>query len=221
VPRFVNRMILIAAGASLSLMADASLRSGQADAQIMRRPPQRRTANWIGASIGITQGFGVLDGSTGATWDFGSGLDYAVRIERPTGSGGLAVGLQASFARLPLTYSSSTFSGDAKADISQLMGVVRYGGGYGFHGLYELQAGVIGFSDFRSESMPTVNLSSGSDYDPKLSLGYGFGFGLSSTSAIEIVQELGIILHQREGLSGSQSNYPRVYVTRIGGKIAF
>jgi hypothetical protein len=192
-----------------------------AEAQIMRRPPQRRTANWLGASIGITQGFGIRDGSTGSTWDFGSGLDYALRVERPKGSGELAIGLQASFARLPLTYSSSTFTGDAKADVSQLMAVLRYGNGYGFHPVYELQGGVIGFSDFRSTGMPPVNISSGTDYDPKLTIGYGFGFGLSPMSAVEIVQELGTVLHQRDGLSGSQSNYPRIYVTRIGGKIAF
>lgn len=210
----MKRMIPALAVASLIL-------SVVAEGQIIRRPSPRRTLTWAGANIGITQGFTVLDGSTGATWDFGSGLDCAARVERPTGSSGLALGLQASFARMPLTYSSSLFSGDAKADVMQLMGLVRYGGGYGFHGVYELQAGVIGFSDFKSTGTPQVTISSGSDYDPKLSLGYGFGFGLSPTSAIEVVQELGIVIHQREGLSGSQSNYPRVYVTRIGGRIAF
>jgi hypothetical protein len=45
--------------------------------------------------------------------------------------------------------------------------------------------------------------------------------GIDVASPLEIVQELGTVLHQRTGLSASQSNYPRIYVTRLGGKIAF
>jgi hypothetical protein len=214
VPRLIDRITLSLAGVSLVLATQSS-------AQIIRRPVARRTPNWVGVSVGITQGFTVLDGSTGSTWDFGSGLEYAARIEHPTGSGQLAVGLQASFARLPIGYSSSTFSGDAKADVTQLVGLVQYGGGYGFHPVYELSAGVIGFSDFRSTGAQPTKLSTSTDYDAKFSLGYGFGFGLSPTTSLDVVQELGTILHQRTGLSASQSNYPRIYVTRIGGKIAF
>jgi hypothetical protein len=214
VPRSASRIIL-------GLAASAAI-AGSAGAQIIRRPVAARVQNWVGASVGITQGFTILDGSTGSTWDFGSGLDYAVRVEHPTSATAqLAVGLQGSFARLPVGYSSSSFSGDAKADLMQLMGLVRYGSGYGFHPVYELQAGVIGFSDFRSSGTPSVQISSSTDYDAKFSLGYGFGFGLSPSSSIEIVQELGTVLHQRTGLSASQSNYPRIYVTRLGGKIAF
>jgi hypothetical protein len=101
------------------------------------------------------------------------------------------------------------------------MGLLRYGGGYGFHPVYELSAGVIGFSEFRSNDTQQVSISTSSDFDPKFGLGYGFGFGLSSKTAIEIVQEIGIVLHQRTGLSASESNYPRVYVTRLAGKFAF
>ena len=213
-PRFVKRMIPAVSAASLLVAAAAQ-------AQIIPRPAERHAPNWLAAGIGITQGFGIVDGSTGSTWNFGSGLDYAVRLEHPISSGEFAIGLQASFARLPLTYSSATSTGDARGDVSQLMAVLRYGSGYGFHPVYELQGGVIGFSDFRSTAMPPATFSSGSDYDPKLALGYGFGFGLSPTAAVEIVQELGTVLHQRDGLSGSQSNYPRIYVTRIGGRISF
>ena len=192
-----------------------------AHAQIVRRPVAPRVPNWAGASVGITQGFTVLDGSTGSTWEFGSGLAFAGRFERPTGSGALAFGAQASFARLPLAYSSSTISSDAKADIMELTALLRYGGGYGFHPVYELAGGLMRFSNFESTGPSSVSISSSSDYDPKFSLGYGFGFGLSPTAAIEVVQELGTILHQRTGLSASQSNYPRIYVTRLGGRIAF
>jgi hypothetical protein len=171
--------------------------------------------------VGLTQGFAVLDGGTSSTWDFGSGLSYAARLEHPTGTGAFAIGVQGSFARLPVAYSSASFSGDAKADVTELMALLRYGGGYGFHPVYELAAGLIGFSNFRSTDTQQITISTSSDFDPKFSLGYGFGFGVSSSTSLEIVQEVGTILHQRTGLSASQSNYPRIYVTRLGGKIAF
>ena len=199
----------------------AMIATGMAGGQIMRRPVSRPVINWIGASVGLVQGFGVADGTTQSAWNFGSGLEYAARIEHPSQGSALAVGLQVAYARLPLSYSSLTFNGDAKATVTEFTGVLRYGSGYSFHPVYEIQAGAIGFSDFRStNTTPEVKLSTSTDYDPKVALGYGFGFGLSSKASIEIVQEMGWIFHQRDGLSGS-SSYPRMTVTRLGGKIAF
>jgi hypothetical protein len=199
----------------------AMVTSAVAGAQIMRRPVERPVINWVGASIGLVQGFGVADGTTGSAWNFGSGLEYAARVEHPSQSGSLAVGLQAAYARLPLSYSSSSFSGDAKATVTELTGVLRYGAGYSFHPVYEVQVGAIGFSDFRSTgATPTAKLSTSTDYDPKVALGYGFGFGVSPKTSIEIVQEVGWIFHQRTGLAGS-SSYPRMTVTRLGGRFAF
>ena len=212
-PRPIKRMV--------SLTAALLLLAATAGAQIIRRPEVRRPPNWAGVSLGITQGFTVRDGATSSTWQFGSGMEYAARLERPTGSGAFHVGVQGSYASLPVAYTSPSFTGEAKARITQLMGLLRYGGGYGFHPVYELSGGVIGFSDFRSDDTQQVSISTSSDFDPKFSLGYGFGFGLSSKTAIEIVQEIGIVLHQRTGLSASESNYPRVYVTRLAGKFAF
>ena len=203
--------------AALATMAATTV----AGAQIMRRPVSRPVVNWAGASIGLVQGFGVADGTTSSAWNFGSGLAYAARLEHPLQGGALGFGVQASYARLPLSYSSSSFNGDAKATVTELTAVLRYGAGYSFHPIYELQAGAIGFSDFRSTGVtPEVKLSTSTDYDPKFAIGYGFGFGLSSRASIDIVQELGWIFHQRDGLSGS-SSYPRMTVTRLGGKLAF
>jgi hypothetical protein len=206
VPRF---NVCLAAVAAISIAASA------ADAQIIRRPTAPRTPNWAGVSVGIAQGYSIVDGSTSSDWDFGSGIEYAARFERPT-SRGLSFGVQASFAKMPLAYSSTALSGDATARVTQFMGLLHYGRGYSFHPVYELAIGVVGFSDF-----PETKISNRTDYDPKFSIGYGFGFGLSSTASIEIIQEFGTILHQREGLGGGSSSYPRVYVTRIGGKMAF
>lgn len=191
-------------------------------AQIIgRRPVVTRAPNWVGASVGLVQAFGMNDGSTSSSWDFGSGLEYAARFEHPIQSGSLAFGLQASYARLPLRYSSTTVNSDAKATVTQFQAVLRYGADYSFHPVYELTAGAIGFSKFQTTGPTPTNISTSTDYDPKIAIGYGFGFGLSSRASIEIVQELGTVLHQRDGLSASASSYPRIYVTRLGGRVAF
>ena len=190
-----------------------------AESQIMRRPTAARVPSWAGVSVGFAQGYSVQDGSTSSDWDFGSGLEYAARLERPLASG-ISVGIQGVYAKMPLTYSSPTLSEDATARVTQVMGVLHYGRGYSFHPIYELAVGMIGFSDFRTEAGDT-RLSNSTDWDPKFSIAYGFGFGLSSRASVEILQEFGTALHQRDGLAGSSSSFPRIYVTRLGGKLAF
>lgn len=213
-PRFASQVVLAAAAVLLGFH--------EATAQIMRRPAVTQPVNWVGANVGIVQGYSLADGTTGATWNFGSGLEYAGRLEHPT-SRGLSFGAQASYASMPLTYSSTLCAScDAKATVRQLAGILHYGSGYTFHPVYELTVGAIGYSNFRRTDDPSIQLGSGkTDYDLKFSLGYGLGFGLSPSAKIEVIQEVGTVLHQRDGLAGSASNYPRVYVTRLGGKVAF
>jgi hypothetical protein len=215
VPGFFTRVSVVAA---VSMM----LCSQVAPAQIVRRPPVQKPVNWGGVSVAFTQGYSIADGTTAADWDFGSGIEYSARFEHPLQSG-ISVGLQGAFARMPLTYSSAACgSCDAKATVRQLTGILHYGQGYTFHPVYELAAGVVGYSNFQRTGDTQTRLGSTSaDYDFKFSLGYGLGFGLSPSSAIEFVQEIGTVIHQRDGLAGSSSNFPRVYTTRIAGKIAF
>lgn len=214
-PGFVTRACMMAA-AAMALCAQL------AESQIVRRPPVRKPVNWGGVSVGFTQGYSIADGTTSADWDFGSGIEYAARFEHPTQSG-ISIGVQAAFARMPLTYSSAACgSCDARATVRQLVGVLHYGQGYTFHPVYELSIGAIEYSGFqRTDATQTSLGSTSADYDFKFALGYGLGFGLSPSAAIEFVQELGTIIHQKDGLAGSASNYPRVYTTRIGAKIAF
>jgi hypothetical protein len=206
----------VLAAVSMTLCAQVAL------AQIVRRPPAAKRINWAGVSVAFTQGYSIADGTTAANWDFGSGIEYAARLEHPLQSG-VSVGLQGAFAMMPLTYSSAACgSCDARANVRQLTGILHYGQGYTFHPVYELAAGVVAYSNFQRTGDTQTRLGSASaDYDFKFSLGYGLGFGLSPGSAIEFVQELGTVVHQRDGLAGSSSNFPRVYTTRIAGKIAF
>jgi hypothetical protein len=189
--------------------------------QIVRRPAVvSRPVNWAGVSLGITQGYTIDDGTTGASWSFGSGIEYAGRIEHPTSSG-ISLGVQASYANMPLSYSGPACSCNAHATVTQFLGVVHYGQGYAFHTVYELTAGAIGFSNFRDDASSTRFAGAATDYDFRIGLGYGLGFGLAPNASLEVVQELGTVLHQRDNLAGSSSSYPRVLVTRLGGKISF
>jgi hypothetical protein len=203
---------------TLLLAAHASL----ADGQIGRRPVARRPINWFGAGVGIVQPYHLQDGVSGSSWEFGSGIEYAGRLLHPTRSG-ILIGAQASYSRAPLSYVSATTCGrcEATARVTQLMGVARYGQGYAFHPVYELSAGAISYSHFRETSTNAELAPRTRDYDFRFALAYGFALGLSPTASIEILQEIGTILHQKTGLPASTSNYPRVLVTRIGGKVAF
>jgi hypothetical protein len=102
----------------------------------------------------------------------------------------------------------------------QFMGLAHYGTGYSFHSVYEFTIGATGFSNFRDSG--GAQLGNGkTNYDLSFAIGYGVGFGITSTTDIEVVQEIGTLLHEKTGLSASANNYPRVLVTRIGGKFAF
>jgi hypothetical protein len=193
-----------------------------AGAQIMRRPVTPRAVNWVGANVGIVQGYTITDGSTNATWSFGSGIEYGVRLEHSLPSG-ISIGAQAAFSDASLGYSSASCANcDAKANVRQFVGLLHFGRGYSFHPVYELAAGAIAYSNFSRADDGAIKLgTSKTDYDFKLSLGYGLGFGVTPSTSIEIIQEFGTVLHQRDGLSGSSSSFPRVYVTRLGGKATF
>jgi hypothetical protein len=193
-----------------------------AGAQIMRRPVTPKPVNWVGVNLGIVQGYTITDGSTNATWSFGSGIEYGVRLEHSLPSG-ISIGAQAAFSDASLGYSSASCANcDAKANVRQLVGLLHFGRGYSFHPVYELAAGAIGYSNFSRADDGAIKLGTNkTDYDFKLSLGYGLGFGVTPSTSIEIIQEFGTVLHQRDGLSGSSSSFPRVYVTRLGGKATF
>jgi hypothetical protein len=200
-----------------------TLTSGQvAGAQIMRRPVTPKAVNSVGVNVGIVQGYTINDGSTNAMWSFGSGLEYGVRVEHSLPNG-ISIGAQGAFSDASLSYTSPTCSNcDAKANVRQLVGLLHFGRGYSFHPVYELAAGAIGYSNFSRADDGAIKLgSSKTDYDFKVSLGYGLGFGITPSTSIEIIQEFGTVLHQRDGLSGSSSSFPRVYVTRLGGKATF
>lgn len=221
----MHRLILRGMIAAIAVLVT---QAGLADAQIMRRPQARRAPNWIGGGVAISQQFTLRDGITDSQWAFDGVLGYTAAFEHPTQSG-IMIGVQGSYATPGLIYRANRSAGsvnclagcDATGTVIQIMGLAHSANSYAFHGVYQLTVGATGFSNFRERSTGSQIGPKATDYDFSFALGYGLGFGLSSTAAIEIVQEIGTVLHQKTGLASGSGNYPRISATRLGGKIAF
>jgi hypothetical protein len=217
----IGRLILLAAVGLVSQFRVA-------DAQLRRRPVAKAPPNWIGGGIAVMQQFTLLDGTTSSEWRFDSGLGYTASFEHPT-QAGLMVGVQGTYATPTMIYtqtgtpavpSGCIATCDGTGTITQIMGLIHSGNGYSFHPVYQLTVGATGFSNFRDRGGNKMGPAT-TDYDFSFAVGYGLGFGLSGTVGIEVLQEIGTVLHQRDGLAAGSSNYPRMSATRLGGKIAF
>lgn len=176
----------------------------------------------------MLQPYTLRDGVTDSEWRFDSSVGYTAMFEHPTQTG-IMMGLQGVYATPSVVYTSNTSAGavncvggcDATATVMQLMALVHSANSYGFHGAYQLTIGATGYSSFRDRATNTQIGPTTTDYDFSFAVGYGLGFGLSPTTAIELVQEIGTVLHQRTGLPAGTGNYPRMYTTRLVGKLAF
>lgn len=213
---------------ALAIVAHTAVAGGQ----IMRRQAATTAPNWIAGGVAIFQAFTLQDGTTQSEWRFDSGLGYTASFEHPTQSG-LLMGIQGTYATprvIITTFPTVVTPGfppacasscDATGTITQIMALVHSGNGYSFHPAYELTVGATGFSNFRDRTTGAKLGPPGTDYDFSFAIGYGLGFGLSSNVAIEAMQEIGTVLHQKTGLPAGTGNYPRIGVTRLGGKISF
>ena len=127
----------------------------------------------------------------------------------------------ASHSRMPLRYNTSTFVAgcvgecDAHATVQSLMATLHIASGRGFQQVVNLSAGVIRFSDFEADDSG-VELPPESDLDPSFGVGLGIGYAFGTRSQLFLVQDVGLTIHSREGLSGNESSMVRSYVTRIG-----
>lgn len=203
----------------------AVLAAPDSGAQIIRRgslgaPPP---AAWVSAGIAQTGGWRVSDGTTGSEWDFGSATQYHVSLEKA--NGGVSFGLRGTRALVPLRYTQyatgidmNAITTDADANVSQVLANVHVASGRGFHSVLELDAGATIYSDFRARGSGD-KLAPASDTDFSFAFGYGFGYGFSNRFGVEVVQERGVHLHQRTGLSANQDTNVPVNSTRIVGRL--
>lgn len=215
--------------AMIAVLLGLATQSRAADGQIMRRPVARQQPNWVGGGVAVFQQFTLRDGLTNADWRFDSGLGYTASFEHPTQSG-IMIGVQGTYATPGMVYTSVGSGGavncqsgcNATGTVMQIMGLAHSSNAYSFHPVYQLTVGATSFSNFRERTSSAKIGPTTPDYDFSFAIGYGVGFGLSSNAGIEVVQEIGTVLHQRTGLApGTSGNYPRMGVTRLGAKLAF
>jgi len=204
------------------------LYAAQGRAQVGRRGQVRASPDyWVGLSYGYMDGATMVDGGTGATWQFGYSSQIRATIEKSL-QPGIAAGLSGGFSTAPLTYSGAGFntacggSCRADADITQWLLFLRGGGGgsrgYGFHGDFDLEGGFTTFSNFREHST-SVSLPSTSHYDPTFGFGGELSYSLSPTVDIYVGEVADWVLHpQGDNVTASA---PRVYTFRVGGRVGF
>lgn len=190
-------------------------------AQLLEVQRSTEPVVWTSLSAGFFQAQTVEDGRTSSIWEFGTGLQYRGSLEYAL-ERGASVGAVVSYARLPLTYFSTSGTitpgcgagCDAHADLWSIMGVFHIGGGAGFHQVIDLAIGVTRYANFEADDGGT--LPPEQDTDLALAVGYGFGYTLGDRLQVMLVQDFAVSLHQGEGLSGGTSRTPQQRTTRLG-----
>jgi hypothetical protein len=192
--------------------------SASAAAQVpVPRRPAGPTA-WTSLSVGLFQVQDIYDPESNSVWDFGTIVQFRGTLERDF-QRGMSLGVAGTLARAPLSYSGpecETIICDADLTLWQALGLFRIGGGgLGFHQVIEIAAGVTGFSNFSRRDGGTVG--PGTVVDPTFKIGYGFGYSLSPNTQLTLLQEVGLMIHERgDRPAGDESNVPRTWATRVG-----
>lgn len=210
--------------AALVLLAIAST---AADGQIGRRGRQSEEPGyWVGLSYGYFDGTTIGDGATNTVWEFGYTSQIRATLEK-TLQRGVTVGASAGFATPPLVYLNSDLTspcgGDscsARADVTQWLAFLRAGGsGVGFHGEYNVEAGVTQFSNFRDrasgEALPPTTAAN----DFTFGFGGGFAYGFSPMAEAYVGEQLQFVLHPQG--DNPQTHAPRFTTFRVGFRMGF
>jgi hypothetical protein len=198
------------------LVSTLVLAAETAEAQIIGREQSfsRGPIGWVSLGIGYLQQGGFNDPQTGDGWDFGGAPQWRATVEFPVGNGA-TFGVAGTTARVPLVFDGGSCSRcDADANVSQVMGLFRIGGGSGFHQVIDLQAGVTMFSNFR-ESDTGTRLGTGQMSQAfSAGIGYGFGYPLSPRMHLTFVQDWGLVFLKRQ--EGTSQTTAQQTSTRIG-----
>ena len=206
----------------LAAICAAVLAAAPLQSQILRIPRRSgEPGSFLTVAAGLRQQQAVTDGTTASTWDFGQGFEYRASLENHIRNG-TSIGIAFGQSNLPLLFRAGLSETDARAKLQTLMIVLHGGAPRGFHQVFDIGAGITRFSNFRRSSDKTAIAGApAKDDDPTLALGYGFGYGFSSRSAVTIVQEYGLVLHQSKGLSGNSARSSQAYTTRVGLRMGF
>ena len=212
-------------GGKVSRLALAVLAFMPAMAEAQERGPSRGASKWY-ASLGSGLAWGdyIVDDASNSTWDFDAGFALRGTLEREVATR-VGVGLAFSYARLPLTYNSLGASSQcapcaADATVSSYGGVIRMGGGPGFHQVIEVFVGALRYGNFEQHE-PRGALAPKANTDFAFGAGYGFGYSLANDWQIVLVQDATNSLHERSTLPQGGGRVARHFTTRLGLRIGF
>ena len=190
--------------------------TGPTGAQVpIPRRPTGPTA-WTSLSVGLFQVQDIFDPQSNSVWDFGTIVQFRGTLERDF-QRGTSLGVAATLARAPLSYSGPECAVcDADLTLWQALALFRIGGGgLGLHQVIEIAAGVTGFSNFSRRDGGAIG--PGTVVDPTFKIGYGLGYSLSPNTQVTLLQEVGLMIHERgDRPAGDESNVPRTWATRVG-----
>ena len=210
-------LALIAPLAIAALAALAALAT-PAQGQILptRRAPDPRL--WISAGPAMFQSQSINDGRSNTVWQLGTAIQYRAAAELGF-SGGTAVGLTATIANVPMTYYSSACQNGCDGDVTirgLALGFHAGASETGLHQIIEASAGVVEFMDFDIDASDQVlGVIERSDVDFSFQIGYGIGFQISPRFQVGLVQDVGVIWHQKDDLPADASNVAQQRVTRL------
>jgi hypothetical protein len=199
----------------IALLMVASFAS-VADGQVRRRVPRPVVPSvWGSLSVGLFNANDVSDGKSESTWDFGraSTPQFRAALEAAV-SNTIAIGAEATYANVPFT-----FRGNACGACAAHMDVVTAGasfhmsGAQGFHQVLEGSAGVLQYRRLEADDDGTRLVPDNTD--AYFRFGYGFGYGFSPNFRVSVVQDIGLALHERDGLTSEQSNTLRQRTIRL------
>jgi hypothetical protein len=167
---------------------------------------------WVTAGIEGFRANVVNDGVTSSMWNFGNStnLQYRASLEKGMTSGS-SFGLAGTWAQVPFEYSSPAIIApggrtDAHLDLMTLVLTFHSGAGAGFHQFYELNGGIVAYSNLKQDSDGATLAPSGGNIDPLFSVGWGFGYGFSNRTNLDFTSNYTIGLHERKQLPNSASN---------------
>jgi len=196
----------------------------QANAQIRRRTGvTNEPTMWGSLGVGLYGANGVSDGQTASTWDFGNGLNWQYRASLEMAlKNQFSIGGVATFVRVPIIYSGPACSQcGAHLDLSSIGASFHAGGGPGLNQILEVSAGAAVYRNFQRDSNGQQLPPTGGNIDPFFTFGYGFGYTFNPTMQVSVVQDYGLVLHERTGLANDQSNTLTQRSTRLNVRMGF
>lgn len=198
-----------------------------ADGQVRRRVPRPpEPSAWVSLSAGLFNGNDVSDGGTNSTWDFGqaSTPQFRASFEKAVGNSA-SIGPVGTFAHIPFTYLGAGGDGSctrcaAHLDVISLGASFHVGAGIGLHQVLEGSAGVLQYRNLKRDGGGSLAPTDG-NIDPYFTFGYGFGYSFTPAMQMSVVQDFGLALHERDGLSSEQSNTLRQRTIRLNFRYGF